>query len=208
MKFLEKLEAIPAQYRWAMIPGVLLLLGVVYWYFLYQPSAEAITRIEAEITRKRATLREHRQIAAQYDKFRALEEELEVKLRQALVKLPNSKEIPALIRQISDLGVRAGLQITLLRPQAEKVQEFYAEVPLTMKMVGHFHAVGQFFDALARLPRIVSVSQVQMSLTTKSTSSSLTTQCLATTFRFLHDDEDGAAPSPSKGQRKKKQRKT
>ncbi len=66
---------------------------------------------------------------------------------------------------------------------------FYAEIPITVKVVGPYHAVGQFFDALAHLPRIISVSQVHMNAQTKET------QCLATTFRFLEEAETDAVVS-------------
>ncbi|MFQ5872748.1 MAG: type 4a pilus biogenesis protein PilO [Dehalococcoidia bacterium] len=189
MAFGEQLEAIPSQYRWAMIPGILVLLGVAYWYFLYQPWAEEVARLERQITEKSRTLEEHRRIAAKYDEFKAKVEELEDKLRVALVRLPKRKEIPDLIRQISDLGVDTGLQISLLRPQAEQPKEFYAAVPITVKVIGTYHAVGQFFDALGRLTRLVSVSNVQMTLNAKV----LETQCLATTFRFFEEGEGSAS---------------
>ncbi len=192
MNFWERLEAIPSQYRWAMIPGILVLLGVAYWYFLYQPRAEAIARLDHQITQKRRTLVKHRKIAAKYDAFKAKVEELEGQLRVALEQLPKQKEIPDLIRQISDLGVRTGLRISLLRPQPERPKEFYAEVPITVKVIGSYHAVGAFFDAVGRLPRIVSVSGMQM----KQTDNALETQCVATTFRFF---EDGEGPPASGG---------
>ena len=112
--------------------------------------------------------------------------------------LAKRKEIPDLIRQISDLGVQTGLQISLLRPQPEQAKEFYAEVPIIVKVVGDYHAVGQFFDALGRLPRIVSVSNVQMSMRKAKT---LETQCLATTFRFFEEAESHASNGTSNGKK-------
>ena len=190
MGFWERLEAIPSPYRWAMIPGLLVLLGAAYWYFLYQPRAEAIARLEEQMAQKRRTLENYRSVAAKYDSFKVKVEELEGQLREALLQLPKRQEIPDLIRQISDLGVRTGLQISLLRPQPEQLKEFYAEVPITVKVVGQYHAVGQFFDALGRLSRIVSLGSMQMTLAAKT----LETQCLATTYRFLEEEE---APKPA-----------
>ena len=194
MGFWERLEAIPSRYRWMMIPALLLILGGAYWYFLYQPRAEDIARIEEQIAQTNSTLEKHRKIAAKYDEFRAKVDKLEEQLREALTHLPKRREIPDLIRQISDLGVRTGLQISLLRPQPEQPKEFYAEVPIAVTVVGPYHAVGQFFDALGQLSRIVSVSNIQMAMNAKT----LETQCLATTFRFL--EEDGASPAvPAEG---------
>lgn len=190
MGFWERLEAIPSQYRWVMIPSLLVVLGVAYWYFLYQPRAEDIARLEEQIVQKRRTLDNYRSVAAKYDTFKAKVAELEGNLRQALLQLPKRQEIPDLIRQISDLGVRTGLQISLLRPQPEQIKEFHAEVPITVKVVGQYHAVGQFFDAMGRLSRIVSLGSMQMTLSAKT----LETQCLATTYRFLEEDD---VPKPA-----------
>jgi type IV pilus assembly protein PilO len=189
MGFWEQLEAIPSRYRWLMIPVLLLILGGAYWYFLYQPRAEDIAGIEEQIAQTSRTLEKHRSVAAKYDEFRAKVAKLEEQLHEALTQLPKHREIPDLIRQISDLGVRTGLQISLLRPQPEQPKEFYAEVPIAVTVVGPYHAVGQFFDALGRLSRIVSISNIQMAKNAKT----LETQCLATTFRFL--EEDGASPA-------------
>ena len=181
----ESLEAIPSQYRWAMIPVILGLLWGGYWYFLRKPQAEEIARLEREIALERRTLIEHRKIAAKYDAFKAEVEKTDVRLQQAQLQLPKRKEIPTLIRKISDLGVRTGLQINLLKPQKERPQEFYAEVPILVRVGGPYHAVGEFFDALGRLLRIVSVSDLRL----RVVNDTLETQCVATLFRFIEEQE-------------------
>ena len=195
MGFWEQLEAIPSNYRWILIPVLLLLLVGADWYFLYQPRAEEIARLDEQIAQTRQTLEKHQRIAATYDEFRAKVAQVEATLRELLTQLPKRREIPDLIRQISDLGVRTGLQISLLRPQPEQPKEFYAEIPIAVTVVGPYHAVGQFFDALGQMSRIVSVSNIQMAMNAKT----LETQCLATTFRFLEEDGVGPAkPAESK----------
>ncbi len=205
MGFLGKLEAIPSQYRWAMIPGLLLLIVAGYWYGMYEPEREKIASLEEQVQRQGLTLQKYRKVAANYAAFQTQVEALEVDLKKALAQLPDSKEIPELIRRISDLGVRTGLQITLLRPQAEQVREYYAEVPITVKMVGAFHSVGQFFDELGRLPRIVSVSKVKLSGESKDKDDvvKVSTECLATTYRFL-DDSEAVAPAQTSTKRNRK----
>jgi type IV pilus assembly protein PilO len=200
MGFWEQLEAIPSNYRWILIPVLLLLLVGADWYFLYQPRAEEIARLDEQIAQTRQTLEKHQRIAATYDEFRTKVAQVEASLRELLTQLPKRREIPDLIRQISDLGVRTGLQISLLRPQPEQPKEFYAEIPIAVTVVGPYHAVGQFFDALGQLSRIVSVSNIQMAMNAKT----LETQCLATTFRFLEEDGVGPAkPAESKESGKK-----
>lgn len=183
MGVMERLEALPSKYRWMMIPLIFVVLAGGYWYFFYQPQAEAIARLGRQIDQQRFTLEKHRKIAAQYDRFKEQVAELAVQLQEALVQLPKQREIPDLIRQMSDLGVRAGLQIDLLRPQPEQPKEFYAAVPITIRVSGSYLATEKFFDTIGDLPRLVSVSNIQMTRKTGE----LDVQCLATTFRFLEE---------------------
>jgi len=192
MALMERLEAIPALYRWLGVLGVLVLLATGYWYFQHQPHMEQMAQLHQQITTKQDELEKHKKIAAQYDTFKAQVASLEAELLTLLKLLPESKEIPDLIRQISDLGVRTGLQINLIRPQPEQRKEFYAEVPITVRVKGSYHAAARFFDALARLPRVVSVSDVQIEANTQET------QCLATTYRFLDEEEANEAARAKK----------
>ncbi len=109
-----------------------------------------------------------------------------------------------LIRQISDIGVRSELDITLLRPQPEQLREYYAEVPVTLKMLGAYHSLGQFFDKLAQLPRIISVSKIKLDGRTQENVTRIEAECLATTYRFLDENEAGAAPDKKKQRRRKR----
>jgi type IV pilus assembly protein PilO len=123
--------------------------------------------------------------------------DLEARLRILLRELPESREIPGMIRQISDVGVRTGLQINLIKPLPEQRKEFYAEIPIQVRVKGQYHAIGRFFDDLAHLERIISVSGIQIEATNQET------QCLATTFRFLDEAElNEAAAAARKGEKK------
>lgn len=203
MGFMERLEAIPTLYRWLIVLGLVIVLGIVYWYLLYQPRMEELATLQEQINGKKTDLLKHQQIASKYETFKAEVAALEAHLSQLLQFLPKSQEIPDLIRQISDLAVRTGLQINLLRPQGEQPEEFYAKVPITVQVKGAYHAVGQFLDALGRLPRIVSVSDIDMKGVSKET------QCLATTYRYIEEGEahDGA-PSDGKKDAKKSGKKS
>lgn len=189
---MERLETIPALYRWLSLLGVIVLLAAGYWYFQHQPYTEELAQLQQQIKTKREELAKYEKIAAQRDTFKAQVAALEAELLTLLKLLPESKEIPDLIRQMSDLGVRTGLQINLIRPQPEQRKEFYAEVPITVRVKGRYHAAGRFFEALARLPRVISVSDVQIEANTQET------QCLATTYRFLDEEEVNEAARAKK----------
>ncbi len=197
MDFMERLEAIPPLYRWLAIPAIVVLLGVLYWYFMYQPYAEEMQSLQERIDARRQTVEKHKQVAAKLDVFKTQVSELEAKLHALLRELPESREIPGLIRQISDLGVRTGLQISLIKPQPEQKKEYYAEIPIQVRVKGPYHALGRFFDDLGRLERIVSVDNVQLEAANQET------QCLATTYRFYDDAEASEAAAAAKKSGKK-----
>ena len=197
MEFMERLEDIPSLYRWLAIPGVVVLLAVLYWSFLYQPYAEEMEALQERINAKRHTREKYQQIAATLDTFKTQVSDLEARLHALLRELPESREIPGMIRQISDVGVRTGLQINGIKPQPEQRKEFYAEIPIQVRVKGPYHAVGRFFDDLVHLERIISVDGVQIEATSQET------QCLATTFRFLDEAEANEAAAAAKKAEKK-----
>ena len=80
MEFMERLEGIPSFYRWLAIPGFVVLMAALYWYFLYQPYIEEIQVLQETISAKRQTVEKHRRIAAKLDTFKAQVSDLETKL--------------------------------------------------------------------------------------------------------------------------------
>lgn len=197
MEFMERLEGIPPLYRWLAIPGFVVFLAALYWYFLYQPYTEEMATLQESITSKRQTVEKYQQIAAKLDAFKTQVSELEARLRVLLRELPESREIPGMIRQISDVGVRTGLQISLIKPLPEQRKEFYAEIPIQIRVKGPYHAVGRFFDDLVHLERIISVDGIHLEAASQET------QCLATTFRFLDEAEANEAADAVKKAGKK-----
>ena len=194
---MERLEAFPPLYRWLAIPVFVVLLAVLYWYFLYQPYADEIATLQGGIDAGRKTVEKYTEIAAKLEPLKAQVSDLEGRLHVLLRELPERREIPGLMRQISDLGVRTGLRISYIKPQPEQRKEFYAEIPIQMRVQGQYHAVGRFFDDLAHLERIISVDSVQIEATSQET------QCLATTFRFLDEAETHEAVAAAKKAEKK-----
>jgi type IV pilus assembly protein PilO len=194
---MEQLDSIPPLYRWLAIPVFMVLMAALYWNFFYQPYLEEMELLQEQINAKRQTVEKHKRIAARLETFKAQVSDLEARLRVLLRELPESREIPGMIRQISDVGVRTGLQINLIKPLPEQRKEFYAEIPIQVRVKGQYHAVGRFFDDLAHLERIISVSGIQIEAASQET------QCLATTFRFLDEAElNEAAAAAKKGEKK------
>jgi Tfp pilus assembly protein PilN len=133
---------------------------------------------------------EVRSIAANIAAFEAEIQELEVKLNAALRQLPNEKQLEVLLTDISNLGKTAGIEIKSFKREDERVHDFYAEVPISVAFEGRFHDIARFFDLVSRLPRIVNMGSIQMSVASQTDlDTRLKVTGTATAFRFVGDGQ-------------------
>jgi type IV pilus assembly protein PilO len=131
-------------------------------------------------------VRELRIVAANMKRFQAEAAKLREELQMAITQLPTSKEIPTLLSNVSELGKESGLEFLLFRPAAEVSREFYAEIPVEIRVKGTYHNVALFFDRVGRLPRIVNISEVSMENAKEAFGRwEINTACTATTFKFI-----------------------
>jgi type IV pilus assembly protein PilO len=195
---LDKFAKLPRAYRMATIPLIVILILGGYGYFLYQPAAAARTAAEAQERDLERKVSEVRAIISNLSAFENEIAELEVRLKQALRQLPDSKELPGLLTDVTSLGKDAGLEFKAFRPRDEIAKDFYAEVPIEVEFSGDYHDIARFFDKVSKLPRIVNVSQLQMDIAGQGMESTLLrVQGQATTFRFIEHDV-APAPDPKK----------
>jgi type IV pilus assembly protein PilO len=188
----EKLAKLPKSYRMAMLPAIVVLVCAAYVYFLYLPVNSSLEGIRDQQLQLQRKLAEVRTLASNEEAVKqeiaALERELEVALRQ----LPDSKELPVLLTDITSLGKNAGLEFKAFRPKEEVRRDFYAEVPIDIEFTGDFHEIAVFFDEVARLPRIVNVASLDVVIASEnSLDTMLQVKGNATTFRFLEDASKG-----------------
>jgi type IV pilus assembly protein PilO len=205
----EKLAKLPRSYRTAMLPAIVVLVSALYVYFLYLPASSNLEGIRDQQLQVQRKLAEVRTVAgneeAVKEEIAALERKLEVALRQ----LPNSKELPVLLTDITSLGKNAGLEFKAFRPKEEMRRDFYAEVPIDIEFTGDFHEIASFFDEIARLPRIVNVGSLDVAIASEGALNTvLQVKGSATTFRFLEDEpkadpeaEEKLASSKRRGRR-------
>jgi type IV pilus assembly protein PilO len=184
----EKLGKLPKSHRTIILPVIAVLVCAAYVYFLYLPASRNLDQIRDQHLQLQRKLAEVRTVAGNEEAVKqeiaALEKKLEIALRQ----LPNSKELPVLLTDITSLGKNAGLEFKAFRPQEETRRDFYAEVPIDIEFVGDFHEVASFFDELSRLPRIVNVGSLDVAISSESSLATvLQVKGDATTFRFLDD---------------------
>ncbi len=198
---LDKLGRLPKPYRLAMLPAVVVLVAAVYVYFLYLPASQTLETARDQHLQLQRKLSEVRSVAANEDAVKEEISVLEKKLAIALRQLPDDKELPVLLTDITSLGKNAGLEFKAFRPQAEVRREFYAEVPIDIEFTGGFHDIALFFDEVSRLPRIVNIGEMDMTIAREaSTSTTLNVVGSATTFRFVEPEPEAPADK-AKGKR-------
>jgi type IV pilus assembly protein PilO len=186
---LEKFEALEPKQRWMTCGLLACLLGGI-GYYLHSMNAGSIETLTIEVEEARQTVEKHRIIAMRLNDLEVRLTTLDEMLKVAITLLPESREIPELLTQISQLGMNSGLEFRLFKPEPEKQADFYAEVPVSLSILGHFHELGRFFDHLSKLSRIVNVTDIKITLAKGSADTpTLSTNCLLTTFRFLEPRE-------------------
>ncbi len=193
---LDKLMKLPRQYRIAIVAVAVVLVFLFYGYSVYMPASKDLDSLRSQQLELQRKLNEVRSVTQNLGAFEEELGHLDRELTIALRQLPNSKELPVLLTDISTLGKNAGLEFKSFKPKPEIPREFYAEVPIEIQFHGHFHEVAAFFDQISRLPRIVNVSDLKMRVDKENANETLLfVEGNATTFRFL---DTGAAPSPEK----------
>lgn len=179
---------------WSLKIGVVAALSALItaasWYFFVNPAQQEIAKLEADRKKLEGEFIDKQQIANNLNEYRREKAELEAKLAEALTELPQEAAIDDLLRQLHELGTTAELQIVTIEPQAESKADFYARIPVRMKVSGSYHEVLTFLDEVGRMKRIVNVSDIQLG-TPKMQNDRvlLNADFLATTFRFLSPEE-------------------
>jgi type IV pilus assembly protein PilO len=180
---------LPAKVAVILILSAALLAG---GYFLHlEEMLNNLDKVEREETDLRADFEKKQAKAVNLDKYKQQLADLKESMGTMLQQLPNKTEVPALLVDVSQTGLAAGLEFKLFQPQAEVAKDFYAEYPINIEVVGSYHQFGDFISGLASLPRIVTIHNLNMLPTTGS--QQLTLKALAKTYRYMDENEIAAA---------------
>jgi type IV pilus assembly protein PilO len=182
----------------AILVVCLAIIGGIYFYSVYLPQREQLNRLDSELDKLAKELNESKMIVRDLQRFKEQVERLNLELIDALTQLPNEKEIPEILRNISSLGRESNLEFILFRPKPEEPQQFYAKVPIELTLVGNYHNIGIFFDKLSKLPRIINVVDFNMARAKEikgekegSGEILVRTSCLLNTYRFIEQKSEG-----------------
>jgi type IV pilus assembly protein PilO len=131
--------------------------------FLLSPIESRISDLEVQRAALQKELAESRRIVADLERYKREIAELEQQIQIAKEKLPTDKDIPPLYRSISDAAFQSGLGVALFQPREAKVGEYFLEIPISVNVEGHYHQLGEFFERVANLQRVVNVTEWRLS---------------------------------------------
>jgi len=178
---------------WPIIPKIVVLLAIlvavpVGGYFLdWQGQLEAIENGRGEESRLKDSYVSKKRQAVNLDLHKQQLREIDTQFGALLRQLPNKSQMDALLVDINQAGLGRGLQFDLFKPAArESAKEFYAELPIDVKVVGNYHDMGAFAADVGALPRIVTLNDVRISPAKDGT---LQMEAVARTFRYLDEEE-------------------
>lgn len=222
--FFEQLRNLDARDvgRWPLLFRALAVLlvfvaatGLLVWYFVYseaQGNIPDLRAAEAEQQSLWATFDQKQRKAANLEAYRQQLVEIERSFGAMLRQLPGRTEVPSLLVDISQSGLAAGLQEKLFQPGQETRRDFYAELPIKIRLTGSYHEFGEFVSGVAALPRIVTLHDIQISQNTGRGSArgvaaptdNLTLDVTAKTYRYLEESELAEQEAQAKAARKGK----
>jgi type IV pilus assembly protein PilO len=189
-QFLADLMNRPRQQKIAILVGAVLFLFILGYFYVYLPGDDRLNKLDDEIAGVRRDHQQKKIIAGSLLTVQHVLQELDAKLKAAADQLPNSKEIPELLSNLSAKAREAGLDIILFRPRAENYQDFYAEIPVDIVVRGGFYSAAQFFDQVGKLNRPVNIDNIDLKNPKISGDRvELEISSLATTYRFLDETE-------------------
>jgi type IV pilus assembly protein PilO len=204
----DSIVKLPRVQKIAILVGAVVVLIGLYWLLLYKSHSEKLDAKRAVLTKKQQELSEQKVILANLPKFRKETEEMKDKRQVALKQLPNKKDIDKLLKDISYHAIESGLEILLFKPSKEVKKNFYAEIPVELKLSGTYHDFGLFFEKIANLSRIVNVADLEMEKIRQkskkvSVQNLLEASCTAKTYKFIEQKAGGEAKENAKNKKKK-----
>ncbi|MCB1829767.1 MAG: type 4a pilus biogenesis protein PilO [Gammaproteobacteria bacterium] len=170
---------------------VLVLCGAIgagWYYFDTEDQLITLKNVEREEQELRVTFEKKQAKAVNLEKYQKQLEEMKQSFGAMLRQLPDKTEVAELLVDVSQTGLAAGLEFELFDPLGENRKDFYAELPIKIKVKGEYHQFGNFISGLATLPRIVTIHDIDINSAGKA-NNRLEMEAVAKTYRYL--DEEG-----------------
>ncbi len=180
---------------------VILFGGVLLggYFLIWKGQLEALDVARQEEQKLRTEFIDKKKQAVNLDLYREQVKEIEQAFGALVRQLPNKSEMDALLTDINQAGLGRGLEFDLFKPGAESLKDFYAELPISVRVTGSYHDLARFASDVAQLPRIVTLNNLAI---TQNKDGILALDAIATTFRYLDEEEIASAKKAAKEKEK------
>jgi type IV pilus assembly protein PilO len=180
---------------WPMLPrvalwaAVIVVCAVIGWMLMWRSQVDELDSLRQQEVTLKDQYRTKLQQAINLEELRRQKEQVNQYVLTLEKQLPSKAEMDALLSDINQAGIGRGLQFELFRPGQVNLKEYYAELPITVKVSGRYHDLGSFASDIANLPRIVTLNNL---IIQSGKDSNLTLDATAKTFRYLDEEEVAA----------------
>jgi type IV pilus assembly protein PilO len=207
MNLLEELQSLDPRDpgRWPLpvragavaIAFVVLTVALIY-FFVWDEQRPELQQRQDEEQGLRQEFRTKHAKAVNLELYKQQLKDIERSFGALLRQLPGKTEVPNLLVDISQTGLSSGLEEKLFQPQPEVKKDFYAELPIKIRLTGSYHQFGQFVSGIAALPRIVTLHDIDIRSENKDAYDQLSLELTAKTYRYLDEDEIAAGEADKK----------
>jgi type IV pilus assembly protein PilO len=175
---------------------VVSLIGI--YFFVWNGQRPELQRREDEEQKLRLEFHDKHAKAVNLEIYKQQLKDIERSFGALLRQLPGKTEVPSLLVDISQTGLAAGLSEKLFQPQPEVKKDFYAELPIKIRLSGSYHQFGEFVSGIAALPRIVTLHDIDIKPDSKDAYDQLSLELTAKTYRYLDEEEISSAAEADK----------
>ncbi|MCW8799674.1 MAG: type 4a pilus biogenesis protein PilO [Desulfobacter sp.] len=203
----EKIGELTKVQRLLICLGTLGLIGAGFYFLLLGPKFHAISAAKDDLERQKNLRETYKIQAGTLETLEARMVQVQEKFNIAMTALPDKRELPSLLDEISKAGRDAGLEVQLFAPQSMVKKNFYTEIPFSMTVAGRYHQVAEFFYRVAGLNRVVNISDININRVSGKESTNRNTiqmKCTAVTYMFVEPREDEGAGNNAKKKHKKR----
>jgi type IV pilus assembly protein PilO len=207
MNLLEELQTLDPRDpgRWPLpvragavgLAFIVLAIALIY-FFVWDEQRPELQQRENEEQSLRQEFHTKHAKAVNLELYKQQFKDIERSFGALLRQLPGKTEVPNLLVDISQTGLSSGLEEKLFQPQGEVKKDFYAELPIKIRLTGSYHQFGQFVSGIAALPRIVTLHDIDIKTDSKDAYDQLSLELTAKTYRYLDEDEIAASDADKK----------
>lgn len=161
---LDVLRTIPMAQKAGALVIALGFIGVFFHFYVFEPKSMLIAQLDSELKKLDKAVQTLTIKVKHLDELEAANKQLEIELAKKRDRLPPREEAVMLLKQVTDLGVRLGLDVKLWKPGKQSMDgtKLFVKMPVSVEVVGGYHTVALFFDRVSKLPRTINVSDLKM----------------------------------------------